>query len=220
LFAKVHPRIEKGCLKKKKKTALEKLFLFLAFIALFKKGKIFIKHQKLSEMEKKHWWSHVILGIILLALGIVILLFPETSYITMSVLFGIIIALSGIMYICMGFQKNLKGRGWLLVGGVVELALGIYLTFTPALSALTLPLVLGFWLLFKGFSLLGLTFSKRSGEDAGWGLAVFSGAMLILCGMIILLQPLLYGAEAVILWTGISLIIGGCTYLNYGFKLK
>jgi uncharacterized membrane protein HdeD (DUF308 family) len=44
--------------------------------------------------------------------------------------------------------------------------------------------------------------------------------MLILCGMIILLQPLLYGAEAVLLWTGISLIIGGCTYLNYGFKLK
>ena len=171
-------------------------------------------------MEKKHWWSHVILGIILLALGIVILLFPEASYITMSVLFGIVIALSGIMYISMGFQRKLKGRGWMIVGGAVELILGIWLTFSPAISALALPLVLGFWLLFKGFSLLGLTFSVRSGEYAGWGISVFSGAMLVLCGMIILLQPILYGAEAVILWTGVSLIIGGCTYLNYGFKLK
>ncbi len=171
-------------------------------------------------MEKKHWWSHVILGIILLALGIVILIFPEASYITMSVLFGIVIALSGIMYIWMGFQRQLKGRGWFIVGGIVELGLGIFLTLNPALSAIALPMVLGFWLLFKGFSLLGLTLSVRSGEYAGWGVAVFSGAMLILCGMIILMQPLLYGAEAVILWTGVSLIIGGCTYLNLGFKLK
>ena len=171
-------------------------------------------------MEKKHWWSNVILGIILLALGIVILLFPEASYITMSVLFGIVIALSGIMYISMGFQRNLKGRGWLIVGGAVELGLGIYLTFTPAISAIALPLALGFWLLFKGFSLLGLTFSIGAKEYAGWGIAVFTGAMLILCGMISLLQPFLYGAEAVVLWTGVSLIIGGCTYLNFGFKLK
>ena len=171
-------------------------------------------------MEKKHWWSHVILGIILLALGIVILIFPEASYITMSVLFGIVFALSGIMYIWMGFQRQLKGKGWYIVGGIVELGLGIFLTLNPALSAIALPMVLGFWLLFKGFSLLGLTLSVRSGEYAGWGVAVFSGAMLILCGMIILMQPLLYGAEAVILWTGVSLIIGGCTYLNLGFKLK
>ena len=162
----------------------------------------------------------MILGIILLALGIVILIFPEASYITMSVLFGIVIALSGIMYIWMGFQRQLKGKGWFIVGGIVELGLGIFLTLNPALSAIALPMVLGFWLLFKGFSLLGLTLSVRSGEYAGWGVAVFSGAMLILCGMIILMQPLLYGAEAVILWTGVSLIIGGCTYLNLGFKLK
>ena len=171
-------------------------------------------------MEKKHWWSPLILGIILLALGIVVLLFPGASYITMSMLFGIVIALSGIMYIGMGFQRELKGRGWLIAGGIIELALGIFLSFSPAVSALALPLVLGFWLLFKGLSLLGIIFSVGTKEFPGWGLTLFSAAMLILCGMIILLQPLLYGAEAVILWTGVSLIIGGCTYMNYGFKLK
>ena len=171
-------------------------------------------------MGKKHWWSPLILGIILLALGIVILLFPGASYITMSMLFGVVIALSGIMYIGMGFQRKLKGRGWLIIGGIIELIIGIILSFSPAVSALALPLVLGFWLLFKGFSLLGLTFAIGNKEYAGWGITLFSAAMLVLCGMIILLQPLLYGPEAVILWTGVSLIIGGCTYMNYGFKLK
>jgi hypothetical protein len=29
-----------------------------------------------------------------------------------------------------------------------------------------------------------------------------------------------YGIEAVILWSGVSFIIGGCTLMNYAFKLK
>ena len=171
-------------------------------------------------MEKKHWWSPLILGIILLALGILILLFPGVSYITMSMLFGIVIALSGIMYIGMGIKRKMKGSGWLIFGGAFELLLGIFLSFSPGVSAIALPLVLGFWLLFKGFSLLGLIFSIGTEEYPGWGITLFTAAMLILCGLVILLQPLLYGPEAVILWTGVSLIIGGCTYMNYGFKLK
>lgn len=171
-------------------------------------------------MEKKHWWSPLILGIIVLALGIVILLFPQTSYITMSLLFGVVIALSGIMYIGTGLSKKVKGRGWLIVCGIIELAFGIFLMFSPAVSALTLPLFLGFWLLFKGFSLLGLGISTSSIKGSGWGWTLFSAALLIICGAIILLQPILYGVEAVILWTGVSFIIGGCTLLNYAFKLK
>ncbi len=171
-------------------------------------------------MEKKHWWSPVILGIILLALGIVILMFPQVSYLTMSVLFGIVIALSGVMYLTMGFNRGIKGRGWLIVSGIIEIVLGIFLTFSPAISAFTLPIFLGFWLLFKGFSLFGLGCVLSSRKGSGWGLTLFSAVMLVICGFIILVQPLLYGVEAVILWTGVSMIIGGCTYLNYGFKLK
>ena len=171
-------------------------------------------------MEKKHWWSPLILGIILLALGIVILMFPQVSYISMSVLFGIVIALSGIMYMKMGFSRKMKGRGWLIISGIIELVLGIFLTFTPAISAIALPFFLGFWLLFKGFSLLGLGSTMTTRKGSSWGLTAFSGVMLIICGLIILLQPFIFGMEAVILWTGISMIIGGCTYLNYGFKLR
>lgn len=171
-------------------------------------------------MEKKHWWSPLILGIILLALGIAILIFPQVSYFTMSVLFGIAIALSGIIYLVMGFSRKIKGRGWLIISGIIELALGLFLTFAPAISAIALPFFLGFWLLFKGFSLVGLGSTISSRKGSGWGLTTFSAIMLIICGLIILFQPIVFGMEAVILWTGISMIISGCTYLNYGFKLR
>lgn len=171
-------------------------------------------------MEKKHWWSPLILGILVLALGIVILIFPQASYLTMTLLFGIVIALSGIMYIGLSFSKEIKGRGWLIVSGIVEIFLGIFLALSPAISALVIPIVLGFWLLFKGFTLIGMGYSLSSIKGSGWGWTIFSAILLILCGAIILLQPVFYGIEAVILWSGVSFIIGGCTLMNYAFKLK
>lgn len=171
-------------------------------------------------MEKRHWWAPLILGIILLALGIVIFLFPAASYFTMTMLFGAVIILSGIMNIIMACTKGTKGKAWLVICGIIEIALGIFLSIAPAISALTLPLVLGFWLLFKGFSLFGAGYALSRIKGSGWGWTIFSSVMLIICGCIILLQPMLFGVEAVIWWCGISFILGGCTLLNYAFKLK
>lgn len=171
-------------------------------------------------MEKRHWWVPLILGIIVLALGVVVLLFPQTSYLTMTLLFGIVIILSGAMYLGMAMSKDIKGRGWLIVSGIIEIFLGIVLTMMPAVSAIALPLCLGFWLIFKGASLIGLGYGLSKIKGSGWGWTLFSALLLIICGIIILLQPLLYGMEAVIWWVGISFIIGGCTLMNYSFKIK
>lgn len=171
-------------------------------------------------MEKKHWWSALILGILLLALGVVIFLFPEASYLTMTLLFGIVILLSGILYIIMGCSKGVSGRIWLILSGIVEVILGIFLTSSPAISAITLPIVLGFWLLFKGFSLLGIGSGLSSTSGSGWGWTIFSAIILIICGIVILLQPIVFGMEAVIWWTAVSFVIGGFTMISYSFKLK
>lgn len=171
-------------------------------------------------MEKRHWWVPLILGIIVLALGVVVLLFPQTSYFTMTLLFGAVIILSGIMYLGMAMAKGVKGRGWLIVSGIIEIILGAILTMMPAISAITLPLCLGFWLLFKGSSLVGIGYGLRKVEGSGWGWTLFSALLLIICGILILVQPLLYGMEAVIWWTGTSLIIGGFALMNYAFKIN
>ncbi len=171
-------------------------------------------------MEKRHWWIPLLLGIIVLALGIVVMLFPQTSYLTMTLLFGAVIILSGVMYLGMAMSKDVKGRGWLIVSGIIEIILGIILAMMPALSALALPLCLGFWLIFKGASLVGIGYGLRNMKGSGWGWTLFSALLLIICGTIMILQPVLYGMEAVIWWVGISLIVGGCTLMNYAFNIK
>ena len=171
-------------------------------------------------MEKRHWWIPLVVGIIVLALGILVMLFPAISYLTMSILFGAVIILSGVMYLGIAASRNVKGRGWLIVSGVIEIILGIILAMFPGISAIALPICLGFWLLFKGISLIGLSYNAKEDKGSSQSWTVFSAIILIICGIIILMQPLLYGMEAVIWWTSISFIIGGCTLINYAFKLK
>ena len=175
---------------------------------------------KFTVMEKRHWWVPLVLGIIVVLLGAAILLFPQISYLTMALLFGVVIILSGIMYIGMATASRVRGRGWLIASGIIEIILGIALTAMPGVSAIALPLCLGFWLLFKGCSLIGIGYGLRNTEGSGWGWTIFSAIMLIICGIIILMQPILYGMEAVIWWTGISFLIGGGTLMNYAFKVK
>lgn len=171
-------------------------------------------------MEKRHWWIPLILGIIVLALGIVVLIFPGASYLTLTLLFGVTIIASGIMYIGMAASKEVKGRGWLIATGIIEIILGIILTIMPGISAIALPICLGFWLMFKGSSLIGVGYASKQSEGSGWGWTIFSAIVLIICGFIILMQPLLYGMEAVIWWTAVSLVIVGCALMNYSFKIK
>lgn len=160
------------------------------------------------------------MGIIILALGIVVMLFPGVSYVTMSVIFGVVIILSGVFNIVMAASKKRKGWGWFAAAGVVEIILGIFLTAFPALSAITIPFFLGFWLIFKGFTLIGIGAQMSSVKGSGWFWSIITAIMLIICGVMVLAQPLLFGVEAVLLWVEISLVIGGLTLMNFAFQLR
>ena len=180
-------------------------------------------HSKSSNniiMEKRHWWVPLILGIIVLALGIIVMIFPQASYLTLTLLFGITIIMSGVIYIGMAISKDIKGKGWLAATGLIEIILGIILAMMPAISAIALPICLGFWLMFKGSSLIGVGYGSKDSAGSGWGWTIFSAIVLVICGIIILMQPILYGMEAVIWWTSISLIIGGCALMNYALTLR
>ena len=168
----------------------------------------------------QYWWMALILGIISLGLGVLMFIFPGPSYITLSVAFGIFILLSGIVYIAMSASSSFKGRGWLLASGIIEVVLGIILTIWPSVAAETLPYFLGFWLLFKGFTMIGIGSDLSHVKNSGWGWTIFTAILLIICAFIILISPIAFGVEAVIIWVGISFIMGGISLIAFSAQLK
>lgn len=174
-----------------------------------------------SKQAVRFWWLSLLIGIALFILGILVFVFPAQSYLGMSLLFGWVMLVTGILEVVLSTANRhfVTGRGWILAGGIIEIILGLILIFNVALSAATLPLFLGFWLLLRGFSTIGLGGDMNALEIAGSGWTIFTGILLVLCALWVLFQPLVIGTAAVVIWVGISLLFAGIAAFSFSLQL-
>ena len=175
-----------------------------------------------SKHAVRYWWLLLLTGIALLVIGIVVFAFPAQSYIGMSLMFGWLILLSGIFQVILSTANKhyITGRGWMLAGGIIEIVLGAILVWNVALSAATLPIFLGFWLMFRGFSAIGLGGDMSSMNVPGSAWTIISGILLLLCSLWVLIQPLVFGTTMVVVWVGISLLFAGIAAISLAMQLK
>ena len=159
-----------------------------------------------SKRAVRYWWLLLIIGIALFVVGILVFVYPTQSYLGMSLLFGWLMLISGILEV-------------VLSSGIIEIVLGIILIFNVALSAATLPIFLGFWLMLRAFGAIGLGSDMGAMQIAGSGWTIFSGILLLLCSLWILFQPLVFGTTAVIVWVGISLLFAGVAACSLSLQL-
>lgn len=175
-----------------------------------------------SKRAVRYWWLMLIIGIALFVVGILVFVYPAQSYLSMAVVFGWLMLLSGILEVVLASVNRhfVTGRGWMLAGGIIEIVLGIILIFNVALSAATLPIFLGFWLMLRGFSAIGLGGDMSAMQIAGSGWTIFTGILLVLCSLWILFQPLVFGTTAVVVWVGVSLLFAGAAASSLAFQLQ
>ncbi len=175
-----------------------------------------------SKQAVRYWWLMLLIGIALFVLGILVFIYPAQSYVSMAVLFGWVILAAGILEVVLSASSDhfVTGRGWMLAGGVIQIILGLILVFNVALSAVTLPIVLGFWLLFRGFSTIGLGGDMRAMGISGAGWTIVGGVLLLLCALWMLFQPLVFGTAFVVVWLGGALLFAGVSAMALSFQLR
>ena len=175
-----------------------------------------------SKQTIRYWWLLLAVGLLLLAVGILIFLFPARSYLELSMLLGWVILLAGILEVVLSATNRhfITGRGWMLAGGIIEMILGLVLIFNVALAATMLPLLLGFWLLMRAFSTIGLGSDMRTLEISGAGWTILMGILLLICSLWILFQPVGVGTSAVIVWVGITMLFAGAAACTLAMQLR
>ena len=175
-----------------------------------------------SKRAIRYWWLYGIVGLLLVAAGILTFAYPARSYMSLAVIFGWFILCSGILEIVLSATDKgfVTGRGWMIAAGIIETVLGIILIFNVVLSAEVLPLFLGFWLMFRAFWAIGFGSDMWSLEVRGSGWTIFFGVLLLLCSMWIVFRPLVFGVPAVITWVGISLLLAGAGAMSFAWQLR
>src|SRR4051794_7069907 len=134
--------------------------------------------------DVKNWWWFLVTGLFFIAAGVAIYAKPAESYLSLSVLFSLLMISTGLNQIFFSTSNSpiLKGWGWILASGILDLALGTYLLVYPIITMVTLPYFVGFWMLIRAFYLMGFSFELKNLSMSGWGWLLFGAIVVLVLG--------------------------------------
>lgn len=169
----------------------------------------------------KHWYVPAIIGVLLIVFGIYIFTTPLETYATLTMLFSLSFLFSGIAETLFSVQnrKIIEGWGWYLTGGIFNTVIGLMLLSRPEISAFTLPLVVGFTLMFRSIQGLGFSFELKNYGSLKWGNLAIASILGLVFSIILLFNPIFTGISLVVM-TALAFIFSGITGIVLGFKLK
>jgi uncharacterized membrane protein HdeD (DUF308 family) len=170
----------------------------------------------------RHWWLMLIAGVLCVAAGIAVFAFPLESYVTLSILFGVLLLVVGAAKLIAASTSGnfFMMRGYVIVGGMLDLILGIFLCIWPGMTLMLLPIMMGFWMLYNSFVLIGLSGDFETFGVPGAGLVAGSGILLLILSILVLVNPLGAGIATVVVLAGVGLIFFGFILCVLGMKLK
>lgn len=170
----------------------------------------------------KHWWLMMLAGILCIAAGLVVFIFPMQSYLTLAILFGILMILVGAAQLVIASTSGnyLAMKGYMIAGGILDLFLGLFLCIYPSVTLLLIPIMLGIWLMYHSFMMMAFAGDLDTFNVKGSGWVVFGGILLLILSILVLVNPFSAGIATVIVFTGIGLILFGCLLCGQSVLLK
>lgn len=147
-------------------------------------------------------------GIASIIFGVLAIIFPFAATLAAELLFGAILAASGLVELVRAFAMRRAGNFmWNAVFGLLALVAGAILLFWPLEGILTLTIIVGVFFLLGGALKLIAGFTLRGLPGRGW--IGFSGALSVLVGLILLLGLPGTASWAIGILVGIDLIFFG-----------
>ncbi len=163
------------------------------------------------------WFKGI--GIAVLIMGILAVILPYVATLTINILVGIVLLITGILHLAHAIQvRKWRSITWEVLVAVLFLLIGILFLVYPAGGIVALTILLGiFFLVYAAFKIpLAMSWKPRP----GWGWLLISGILSALLGLLVLIGLPGTATWAIGLILGIDLIFSGITLLALGSKMK
>ena len=170
----------------------------------------------------RHWWLMLIAGILCIAAGVCVFAFPVESYVTLSILFGVLMLLTGAAQLIIASTSGnyLMMKGYFIVGGVLDVILGIFLCLYPGVSLVVLPIMMGLWLMYHSFIIISFGGDMDTFRLSGGGMLIVLGILLLMLSIFVLVDPLSVGIVTVLTVAGVGLLMLGLIFCAMSMKLR
>lgn len=170
----------------------------------------------------RHWWMLMLAGVLCIAAGIAVFVFPLESYVALSICFGVLMLIVGAVQLIIASTSNnyLMMKGYVIVGGVLDLILGLFMCLYPGITLMLIPIMLGIWMMYHSFMIVAFGGDLDTFNVKGNGLVIAAGILLLLLSILILMNPFGVGVAAVVVMAGIGLLLFGIILCVMSLKLK
>jgi uncharacterized membrane protein HdeD (DUF308 family) len=157
---------------------------------------VFERAEKTVNTQLTKWrWALGLNGLLAVASGVVILVWPDISLFALTILFGAWTLATGVV----GLAAALSGaarreRGWMALSSLLGIGIGAAVLIWPDISELALLYVIGAYAVALGvLTVIGAFYLPLDGGDTA--LLVLSGLVSILFGIVMFAKP---GAGALV----------------------
>jgi len=162
-----------------------------------------------GEAVRRHRGLFLFEGILLSTLGVIAVLVPAIASIAVTIFFGWILLLSGVVGLFTTFRgRQLPGFWWSLLSAITGIVAGVLLLGWPLQGVFSLTSILIAFLLVEGAVTIFYALEHRTGPIR-WGVMLASGIVDVVLGIILFAGLPGTAAWALGLLIGINLFFGG-----------
>ena len=162
----------------------------------------------------RHWVLFLIEGIVLLVLGAFAVLVPPVATLAITILFGWLFLISGIVGLITTFwMRSAPGFWWSLISAALGIVVGLLLLARPLGGALSLTLLLIAFFIVEGAVSIMFALDHKRELSGQWGWMLVSGIIDLALAMMIFAGLPSTAAWALGLLVGINMIFGGAAMI-------
>ena len=158
----------------------------------------------------EHWVFYLIEGIILMALGAAAIIIPPIATVAVTIFFGGVLLLSGIVGLLTTLlMRGVPGFWWSLISAILAIVVGVMLIGWPVRGAFSLTFLLIVFFIIEGVVSVMFALDHRWELPGAWGWMLASGIVDLALATIIIAGLPGTAAWAIGLLVGINMAFGG-----------
>jgi uncharacterized membrane protein HdeD (DUF308 family) len=167
----------------------------------------------------RYWWMVALRGLLLLLLGLAAIFWPGVTLTVLVLWLGAGFLVNGAFALGAAIAgRDVEGRGWLLLDGLLAIAAGIVTFLYPGITQVVLLWLVAGWAILSGILQIAAAVRFRRVIRGEWLLGL-AGALAIVFGGLLVARPAV-GLLTLALLLGWFAVFYGVVLIALGFRLR
>ena len=179
-----------------------------------------VQYNAAGDLLAQNWWLFTLRGVLGIIFGLIALIFPGATILSLVIFFSAYMLVDGIFGIISAVRaiRRKEDRwGLLIFEGLLNIAVGIAAFLWPGLTVVAFVWLIAAWAIVSGGLMTAAGFRLNMDHGRWW--MVLGGLLSLAYGVLLTITPFI-GAIVLAWWLGAYALVFGVALVVFSFKLR